>query len=362
VNGVKRTVFAFAVLCVGLIWMWPGPFATPPQAASPSEIQSRDAVMAGARVFRQTPGTDAGPAKIDFTKDPNDGHVNPQLTSCTFVPTEVSGTTPKFDCRLEGGEKIKVKYSWTREIPTEVAVTRLLLGLGFGADRMSRVATLRCFGCVVSPFHVRAVAQMLHLGEVFDRHLPYNHAIDFVNVAVERKLKGDGVEAGATKGWDFYELSKIDPSRGGASRADVDALRLMAVFLNHWDNKGPNQRLLCEGDQKAPCDHPLVMIQDTGSDLGPVKLNLDNWRKRRIWSDEPTCLVSMKGLPYDGATFQDAHISEAGRRLLADKLTALSHDQIRSLFVSAGFDDADGWTTAFEDKVRQIANRLPCQG
>ena len=347
-----------SLLCVGLIWLRPGPFAAPPPAPSPAESQSRDAAFAGARIFGDKP-FDA--SAIDFSKDPNDGLVNPQLTTCTFVPTEASGTTPKFECRMESGEKLKVKYGWTREIPVEVAVTRLLHALGFGADRMSRVATLRCFGCVVSPFHVRAVAQMLHLGEAFDRHINYSHAIDFVNVAVERKIKGDSVEAGGTKGWDFYELSKIDPARGGASRADVDALRLMAVFLNHWDNKGPNQRLLCEGDQKAPCDHPLAMVQDTGSDLGPTKLNLKNWSSRRIWSDEATCSVSMKGLPYDGGTFPDARISEAGRRLLADRLTALSHGQIRALFTAAGFDDVDAWTAALEDKVRQIADRAPCR-
>jgi hypothetical protein len=353
---VKRTVIAIAVLGIGLMLFWQGTFAAPPPALSAAEQHSRDATLAGARIFR-----DKQASAVDFTKDPNADLINPELTTCTFIPTEVSGTTPKFDCRLEGGEKIKVKYGWTREIPVEVAVTRLLSALGFGADRMSRVATLRCFGCVVSPFHVRLVAQTLHLGDAFDRHIEYDHSIDFVNVSVERKLKGDSMEAGGLKGWDFYELSKIDPARGGASRADVDALRLMAIFLNHWDNKGPNQRLLCEGDQKAPCDHPLAMMQDTGSDLGPLKLNLDKWRKRPIWSDAATCSVSMKGLPYNGAGFTDARISEAGRRLLSDKLTSLSHDQIRSLFTASGFNDVDGWTAAFEDKVRQITERACSQ-
>ena len=354
---MKRTFFAIAILCVGLVWLRPGPFAADAPAPSPSERQSRDHALAGARIFRDKADKTFDASAIDFSKDPNEGLVSPALTTCTFLPSEVSGTTPKFDCRLEGGEKIKVKYGWTREIPVEVAVTRLLQALGFGADRMSRVAALRCFGCVVSPFHVRFVAQMLHLGDAFDRHIDYHHAIDFVNVSVERKLKGESVDAGSAKGWDFFELSKIDPAQGGASRADVDALRLMAMFLDHWDNKGPNQRLLCEGDEKAPCDHPLAMMQDTGSDFGPYKLNLDHWRKRRLWSDEATCNVSMKGLPYEGSTFPDARISEAGRRLLADRLTPLSHDQIRSLFTAAGFEDVDGWTAAFEDKVRQLATR-----
>jgi hypothetical protein len=129
------------------------------------------------------------------------------------------------------------------------------------------------------------------------------------------------------------------------------------VFLNHWDNKGNNQRLVCEGDRPSPCDHPLAMVQDTGSDFGPFKLNLEKWRKRRIWSDATGCRVSMKGLPYDGATFPDARISEGGRRLIADRLSQLTHDQIRGLFTAAGFRDVDAWVSAFEDKVRQIADR-----
>jgi hypothetical protein len=357
---VKRIVFAAIALSVLLVWLAAGPWAAPADTPSKEDLQHRDMALSGAKILDG--GSEHGTVipQVDLSRDPNEGLIDPKLTTCTFLPSETSGTTPKFDCRLQSGEKIKVKYGWTREIPVEVAVTRLLDALGFGADRMSRVAVLRCAGCVVSPFHVRALAQMLHLAEAFDRHLNYNHAIDFVNVGVERKRKGDAVEAGSQKGWGFYELAKIDPARGGASRAEVDGLRLMAVFLNHWDNKGPNQRLLCEGEQKAPCDHPLAMIQDTGSDLGPNKMNLDNWRKRRIWTDEPACGVSMKGLPYDGGTFQDARISEAGRRLLGDRLAQISPDQIRALFTSAGFDDVDGWVAAFEDKVRQIKDRGPC--
>ena len=348
-----------AVLTGGVMWLR-APLAAPPPAPTAEERQSHYATLAGARIFRDGTSRKFDARAVDFSKDPNEALINSKLTTCTFLPSDISGTTPKFDCKLESGEKVKVKYGWTREIPVEVAVTRLLDALGFGADHMSRVDTLRCFGCVISPFHVRSVAQKLHLGDAFDRHIDYHHAIDFVNVAVERKMKGHSVETGMTKGWDFHELSKIDPAKGGATRAEVDAMRLMAVFLNHWDNKGPNQRLLCEGDQKAPCDHPLAMLQDTGSDLGPNKMNLDHWRERPIWSDAASCTLSMKGLPYDGATFPDVRITEAGRRLLADRLAPLSHDQIRALFTAAGFEDVDGWTAAFEDKVRQIAQRKGC--
>jgi hypothetical protein len=132
------------------------------------------------------------------------------------------------------------------------------------------------------------------------------------------------------------------------------------MFLNHWDNKGPNQRLLCQGSQKAPCDHPLAMIQDTGSDFGPTKLNVENWKARPIWANAAACSVSMKGMPYDGATFPDTQISEAGRKLLASRLSQLSEQQIRSLFTAAGITRVDEWVAAFQGKVREIADRNPC--
>ncbi len=195
-EGVKRAVFAVIVLSVAMVWWWPRPWAAASDMPSQAELQRRDEALAGAKIFDRKAELQVGDVglAVDFSKDPNQDLINPQLTTCTFVPTDTSGTTPKFDCRLQGGEKIKVKYGWTREIPVEVAATRLLHALGFGADQMSRVAVVRCFGCVVSPFHVRALAQMLHLGDAFDRHINYNHAIDFVNVAVERKLQGNGVE------------------------------------------------------------------------------------------------------------------------------------------------------------------------
>ena len=33
---------------------------------------------------------------------------------CKYKPDEVTGTTPKFDCVLENGEKFKVKYGYTQ--------------------------------------------------------------------------------------------------------------------------------------------------------------------------------------------------------------------------------------------------------
>lgn len=358
---MKRTLFGVSLVILSAVALaWPeasGRDHGPRQPPSADELRLRDDALARARVFADEP-FDA--AAIDFSKDPNGDAVQPALTTCRFLPTDPTGTTPKFDCELPGGEKIKVKYGWTREIPAEIAATRLLHGLGFAADRMSRVTTLRCFGCVVSPFHVRVAMQKLGLMQHFDAHLEYDHFIDFSAVAVERKIKGESIEAGDMKGWAFYELSKIDPARGGAKRAEVDALRLMATFLNHWDNKAHNQRLVCAGSASADCPHPVAMIQDTGSDFGPYKLDLGHWRHTAVWSDAESCTLSMKDLPFGGGTFQDVQISEDGRRLLGDRLKQLSARQIETLFTAAGFTDVEQWVAAFQARVHQVSERAAC--
>jgi hypothetical protein len=358
---VKTTLLCLSLVAAGVVGLaWPDPSGarkSQHQQPTPEELQRRDRALARAHVF----ASDAvASSTADFAKDPNEGVIDPRLTTCRFLATEPTGTTPKFDCKLPSGEKIKVKYGWTREIPAEIAATRLLSALGFGADRMSRVETVRCFGCVVSPFYVRSAMRKLGLTKWFDAHLGYDHFVEFSDVAVERKLDGEAVEAGDTKGWAYNELSKVDPSRGGASNAEVDALRLMTMFLNHWDNKAENQRLLCRDSTMADCEHPILMIQDTGSDFGPGKMNLAKWWRTPVWADSESCTISMKGFPWNGATFQDVRISEEGRQLLSARLTRLSAAQVETLFTEAGFPDVPQWVAAFQSRVRQVSERASC--
>ena len=326
----------------------------------PSEWSARNDALTRAQVFRDKT-FDA--ATVDFTVDPNRALVDAALTTCRYEPDEVTGTTPKFDCRLTTGEKLKVKYGWTKEIPSEIAASRLLHALGFGADRVSRVRSVRCYGCPFQPFHTRTLAELIGIDGYLDARIDYSRSRDFQDVSVERNLEGEAIDAGGERGWAFHELKQIDPRRGGATRAEVDALRLVAVFLNHWDNKASNQRLLCEGSEKADCEHPLAMIQDVGSDFGPMKVDLESWRSHRVWSgDISQCVVSMKAMPYGGGTFEDAVISEAGRRLLGERLRQLSREQIEALFDAAAFENGAGWASTFQDKVRQIVERPPCPG
>jgi hypothetical protein len=201
---------------------------------------------------------------------------------------------------------------------------------------------------------------MFNLVGYADTRIDYSSHRDFRNVSVERNLDGEAIEVGNERGWAFYELGKIDPSRGGATHAEVDALRLMAIFLHHWDNKSSNQRLTCADAKTADCNHPLAMIQDVGSEFGPKKMQIDNWRSKPVWHDSEKCVVSMKGMPYNGGTFEDVAISEGGRRLLGDRLRQLSAHQIETLFRAAGLEDVPAWTAAFQDRVRQIVERPVC--
>ena len=68
----------------------------------------------------------------------------------------------------------------------------------------------------------------------------------------------------------------------------------------------------------------------------------------------------MKGMPYNGGTFEDIAISEGGRRLLGDRLRQLSAKQIETLFTAAEFEDVPAWTAAFQDRVKQIVERPAC--
>ena len=279
---------------------------------------------------------------------------------CRFLLTDVSGTTPKFDCELADGRQVKVKYGRTPEISGEIAAARLLTALGFGADQVRLASRVRCYGCPVSPFYSRVLAKGTHLEALLRRTTNYDEFRDYEWTAVEDKLDAAAIDAAGEEGWGFYDLKHIDAARGGATPHEVDALRLMAVFLAHWDNKARNQRLVClspvGSDER--CERPLVMLQDVGATFGPRKVNLSAWRDTPVWMDPQGCRVSMENFPHDGATFGKVTISEGGRRLLVDRLVMLSAAHVRTLFLEANFPgDIEEWVSVFRRKVDEIAAR-----
>jgi hypothetical protein len=324
---------------------------------------ARAEVLARSKVFIDT-GADAG--SLDLTKSPRDPRpFDPETpVRCRYVPKATTGTTTKFDCELDDGSVIKVKYGGLPEPKTEVAATRLLAALGFAADHVSFVHHLTCDGCNVSPYRVRRLAEFYYAGPLTDM-ISRPMSTNFEWVSVERKFEAPAIDFVHIDGWGFTDLATVDAAKGGATRAEVDALRLISVFLAHWDNKPPNQRLVCMGAsdgvvEDGRCHFPLLMLQDVGATFGPTKMKLDHWREARIWKDGATCRIDFSSMPYHGAGFPALEITEGGRALLATRLRLLSDQQIEDLFTGARFPEPAEWATVFRDKVAQIADRPPC--
>jgi len=360
-----------------------------PRADAP---RLRREALARAILWRRPP---EGAVLARLREQPDDFFGQKDSLACKFLPGETSGATRKFECVFENGELLKVKYGANPEVHTEVAATRLMQALGAGADRMYFVGRLRCFGCpkdphamltcISSPFreHRRECAPFHGVrktsGKGLEVDVDYGRYVDFQNVAIERRHEGRAIKAEGVAGWGWGELAELQE---GHSRAERDALRLLAVFLNDWDNRSDNQRLVCLDDGTSlmadgGCMAPFAYMQDVGATFGYVggeksqrKLDVEGWQAVPIWKDAARCVVSIRSPRLHGATFEEATISEAGRAFLAARLSRLGKSQIRDLFRGARFaeyEDAspasrsvERWASVFEQKAREITQRQPC--
>ena len=342
-----------------------------PDRSTPEWRLREDAFRRGQIFLRGAENT-----PIDLARHPYDARPFDRDTelTCRYVPKVSRAVSAKFDCELPSGEIVKVKYGGNWEIPAEIASTRLLANLGLASDYVSLVRRVRCYGCPPRPFGTRRMFQYFYAGDLYDHLLVYRLATDFDWVSVERKFEARPFETADAEGWSFDELDRVDPSAGGATRDEVDALRLLAVFLSHFDNKPNNQRLVCLEDKSrdesaAPCREPVLMLHDVGATFGPRKAWYHSWATTPIWRDD-ACLVSMDTMPHGGVTFRPVHISEGGRQLLAAKLRRLTDAQIAALFTAARFPDPltgeqpagdlAPWVRTFQEKVRAVADRPAC--
>jgi hypothetical protein len=259
---------------------------------------------------------------------------------------------------------LKVKFGGTNgEVYGEVAASRLLWALGFGADHMYPV-TVNCRGCPAE----------------FNGIIRDNGDRVFDPATVERKMPG----AVISDEWSWRQLDEIDEEKGGAPLAHRDALKLMAVFLQHSDNKPAQQRLICLGGDGelpagAPCEKPFVLMQDVGITFGratkfngntPSSLNLAGWSSTPVWKSATGPCVGNLAKSFTG-TLGEPVISEDGRRFLADLLQQLTDGQIHDLFevsrvslrlrepgnATSGFPTVDEWVTVFKQKRDEIVNR-----
>ena len=62
---------------------------------------------------------------------------------------------------------------------------------------------------------------------------------------MERNFRGKEIAIYSDQGFKWEELDQIDPKAGGSTKAETEALKLLAVFIQHTDNKASQQRIGC---------------------------------------------------------------------------------------------------------------------
>ncbi len=283
---------------------------------------------------------------------------------CTYEEKDpakpIGGHSKKFPCHDAAGVRLKIKYdpSTNKEIFGEVAGSRLFWALGFYAERMYSVKVL-CKNCPQDPFKSSDGPRAERV---------------FEPATSQKRLPGEQVVEGYDDGWTFDELAVVDEKAGGASKAQLDALKLLAVFANHGDNTPNQQRILCvPGDGR--CLRPLLYVTDLGGTFGGegFSTSFRGWSKKSaIWKDKKRCVADFRGTTDQ---FRDPKIGEAGRKPLPQALGAPGPRQIRNLFAGARFDvldetepplagkdgrsrkvTLDDWVRVFLDKREQIAS------
>jgi len=322
---------------------------------------------------------------------------------CTFVEPgkELSGQSPKFECRTENGELLRLKYwnpateSGNREVFATVAATRLMWAIGFNAVPSLSISVL-CERCPANP--------MTGDGPVSTRSY-----LALVQPWLERPAI---VSSGnLDQGWSWRELDKaIDSLPPGEERTRqrtyFDALTLLGVLMQHGDRKAAQQNLYCdslmdvtqgevtldsgygrwivEHPGASACKRAAVVIFDVGATFGgaghwsresTAKMNLDQWRRQSIFlhTGDGTCRGRLNSSVTAGAGGEpDPVISEEGRRFLAERLHAFTHEHVRALFEAAHADQLverrqapytpssdviEAWARTFEEKVREIDAR-----
>ena len=211
---------------------------------------------------------------------------------------------------------------------------------------MTLIERLRCYGCPAEPFSTMRAVEVTRAEPLYKHAIDYDDHQDFEWVALERKFDARPIESATVEGWAFFELDKVDAGQGGAPRAHVDALRLMAVFLAHWDNKPENQRMVClagNWPDGAPCPRPFLMIQDAGATFGPSKVDLDRLGERRDLGrshavHRQPCGTCRTTAPRSARCASPKRAAGISRRLLAQ----LSDRQLTDLFSGARFDKKRG--------------------
>jgi len=279
-----------------------------------------------------------------------------------------AGTTPKFHCSVPGvtdsdGNLIRYKIKphfkgqspdkRNGEIYGEFLSSRFSKALGFFADD-EWVADVNCPDCEKS-------LTKSFQGTSFSTFQPA--AGIELGLAKGIDVNCNGKDAGSLAG----SLQKL--AQSGAPRAEIDAFKLWLAFIDHGDTKTDNHKFACldskkKSDNTRSCKpgEAVFYVSDMGSTFGfssasEKKARLETWRKDNpIKVKNGTCSANAKSVG-------DTHVSEAGRKLLADNLQRLldaeqQNKTITRVFQASRNAERDrppaDWAAEFVRKARLI--------
>jgi hypothetical protein len=324
-------------------------------------------------------------------------HFNDKVICDFKTPgSKMGGNTPKFGCAItsvvsadgkvqtltpdmDEKEPVKVKFGADdNEVYAELVSSRLMWAMGYYADAWFPV-TVECNNCpenVISGSG--ATATRTFNPATIVRKFPW------------KKMTEAGKD---DEGWSWKELDTAN----GRPTYERDGLKLLASFMQHSDNKPPQQRLDChkvDVDTKTQpptttCDKSVMLVQDVGATFGGggkftsndgAKMNLQKWSSTKVWNKSGTdakpqacqAVLNKSWSAHDGLS--NPMISEEGRRLDAGLLCQLSDQQIEALFrlsraasmpeyhnsdgsFKPGVDEASvikNWVAAFKQKREDL--------
>ncbi len=318
-------------------------------------------------------GGDPADADIFLGPRPINGFEPGAQIECNYLepdPAEpMGGKTSKFQCAL-GKDKLKIKYGYDNgEVYAMTAGSRLFWALGFGASHVYPVKTL-CLGCPADPWVQPDGPRGNHL---------FEHSI--VVKSPFKKWEPEGV-----KGWAWSELDYLPDNKRAAKKEKRrrDSLKLLAAFVQHYDNKAEQQTIGCQDekpkvDEKGKiidCEKPLLFVHDIGASFASIpgrvvfkKMTLSYWKAQNVWKDTSSCTANIEPPILVFRGLNDPQISEEGRKHLSTRLGRLSDDQVRQIFhlsqvelrKEVVFDGernrlvtVEDWLLAFREKQRQI--------
>ena len=279
--------------------------------------------------------------------------------------------------------------------------TRLMWLLGFKADNDYPVR-VTCLNCPKDPWGVYKSFRDQTGGLDKDKPADVERAKQiaaslggsrstrtYANAVIEikfagSKIKVDGIDCAGDReasdprcgGFSWNETGQISESAGGAPRAQVDALKLLAAFMTHGDNKPGNQRLVCPDDKKNPdgtCAKPFAMIQDIGAGFGSKggflglsyrKADIGAWSGQPLWDDINQCRAKLSSIH----ELKNPVVSDEGRAFLAKLMdpAVLTDDKVTAIFEASRIvekgDSFNGhpatvadWVAAFNRKRSDMA-------